>query len=719
MGREGLNGGVISPVKDGTATPTGGRLWWYRALSAGLAVGILLGGLELVLRWMGVGWPTSFLLRSEVGGRPVWVENPRFTWRYMPPELGRVPQPFALPVSRDTNLIRVLVLGESAAMGDPEPAYGYPRVLETLLAARLPGRRVEVVNVAMTAINSHVIRDIADDCAGLGADVWVVYMGNNEVTGPFGPGTIFGRQSPPNGWIRLVTGLKKTRTGQWMDQLGRRRMSAGDGPGGWGGLEMFLEQQVTDDDPRLDRVRTSFEENLRHIIGKGRESGAQVVVGTMAVNLRDCAPFASRSRAGLSEEASGQWERAFREGREAQDRGDAEAARMAYDRAMALDDGHAELVFRRARVGLGLGETNVAALFARARDLDTLRFRTDSRMNALIRGVVTNRETEGIWLADVERTFAVNTPGRTPGNEVFWEHVHFRLPGSYLLALATGVLVLESLPREVTAAARPDWISLDEVAQRLPVTSWSDFRIVEAVRSRLARPPFSTQANAVERDQRLQRELVSLARGVQPTAFNVQADVFRKAIEQRPEDWVLHDQFGRLHESFGDTAGAMSAWARVIELVPHHFSVRYQMGRMLASKDDTAAQAEPYLREAMKLRPQTAEVHVALGQALARQKRFDEADVEFREATRLRPDLLDAEVQWGIARVGAGDDAGAGGHFERALKLSTNSALSHLHLARLALKLGNTNAARARYQEVLRLAPNYREAREFLGVERE
>ncbi len=713
-GAWGLNGRVTSPVKDGTATPTGVRLWCYRALAAGLAVGVVLGGMELVLRLAGVGWPTAFLLRGEAGGKPVWTENARFTWRYMPPELGRVPQPMALPVSRETHRIRVLVLGESAAMGDPEPAYGYPRVLETMLEARLPGHRVEVVNVAMTAINSHVIRDIADDCAVLGADVWVVYMGNNEVTGPFGPGTIFGRQSPSTGWIRLVTGLKKTRTGQWLDRLGQR--GVGTGPGAWGGLEMFLEQQVSEDDPRLDRVRSSFEENLRHIIRRGRESGSQVVVGTVAVNLRDCAPFTSVRRSGLSTEASEQWETAFRAGREAQERGDGEAARAAYDRALALDDGHAELVFRRARVGLALGETNGAVLFSRARDLDTLRFRTDSRMNALIRGVATNRETDGVWLADVERTFAANTPGGTPGDEVFWEHVHFRLPGSYLLALATGSVVLESLPREMTAGARPDWISLNEVAQRLAVTSWSDFRIVEGVRSRLVRPPFSTQLNAVERDQRLQRELRSLARGVQPTAFNVQADAFRKVIEQRPDDWVLHDQFGRLHESFGDTVGAMVAWKRVIELVPHHFSVRYQMGRMLALKDETAAQAEGYLREAMKLRPATAEVHVALGQALARQKRFAEADAEFGTATRLRPDLLDAQVQWGIARVGAGDDAGAGGHFEQALKLSTNSALSHLHLARLALKQGNTNAARVRYREVLRLAPNYQEAREYLGV---
>jgi hypothetical protein len=49
---------------------------------------------------------------------------------------------------------------------------------------RFPGWLVEVINTAMTAINSHVIREIAKDCVRLGADFWVVYAGNNEVVGP-------------------------------------------------------------------------------------------------------------------------------------------------------------------------------------------------------------------------------------------------------------------------------------------------------------------------------------------------------------------------------------------------------------------------------------------------------------------------------------------------------------------------------------------------------
>ena len=47
----------------------------------------------------------------------------------------------------------------------------------------------------MTGINSHVILPLARDCEEARADVWVIYMGNNEVVGPFGAGTVFGSQT--------------------------------------------------------------------------------------------------------------------------------------------------------------------------------------------------------------------------------------------------------------------------------------------------------------------------------------------------------------------------------------------------------------------------------------------------------------------------------------------------------------------------------------------
>ena len=144
------------------------------------------------------------------------------------PEQARLPYPFSFSQTKPSDTIRIFALGESAAKGDPDPQFGISRMLQTMLTLRHPAVRFEVVNTAMTAINSHVILPIARDLTAAQGDVWVIYMGNNEVVGPFGAGTVFGPQSPPLPLIRSALALKATRTGELLDSiLQRARNSRG------------------------------------------------------------------------------------------------------------------------------------------------------------------------------------------------------------------------------------------------------------------------------------------------------------------------------------------------------------------------------------------------------------------------------------------------------------------------------------------------------------
>jgi hypothetical protein len=100
-----------------------------------------LGLLELLLRALGVGYPTGFFLETTQGGRRVCTDNAQFARRYFPPGLARSPQPVVFDARKAPGTLRVFVLGESAAMGDPEPSYGFPRLLELMLQDAFPGRR--------------------------------------------------------------------------------------------------------------------------------------------------------------------------------------------------------------------------------------------------------------------------------------------------------------------------------------------------------------------------------------------------------------------------------------------------------------------------------------------------------------------------------------------------------------------------------------------------
>ena len=144
------------------------------------------------------------------------IENSKFPWRFLPSNLARAPQPTSLMLQKPSGTTRVFVFGESAAEGDPEPAFGMSRILEVLLEGRFPGRDFEVVNVAVTALNSHAILPVSKECADLDGDFWVLYIGHNEVMGPFGAGTVFGEKTPPISDFRTSLWLKKFRFCQWI-----------------------------------------------------------------------------------------------------------------------------------------------------------------------------------------------------------------------------------------------------------------------------------------------------------------------------------------------------------------------------------------------------------------------------------------------------------------------------------------------------------------------
>jgi len=122
---------------------------------------LLLAAIEAGLRLAGYGFDPALFKKITIDGEPFYVNNETFSLRFFPPQLARGPGPIRMPAHKDANTYRIFILGESAAVGDPEPAYGAGRYLEALLGARYPGTHFEIINTGITAIDSHVILPIA------------------------------------------------------------------------------------------------------------------------------------------------------------------------------------------------------------------------------------------------------------------------------------------------------------------------------------------------------------------------------------------------------------------------------------------------------------------------------------------------------------------------------------------------------------------------------
>src|SRR5208337_2167661 len=289
---------------------------------------------------------------------------------------------------------RIFVLGESAAMGDPDPAYGFSRYLEVMLRERLPSMKFEVVNTGSVAINSHVLLPIAKGLANQRPDLFIIYSGNNEVVGPYGPGTALTSSGMSLPVIRTSIFFRSTRLGQFLTKVGTQKRE-------WGGMEMFLDKQVPSSSPLMQHVYENFATNLRDTIAVARASGARVIVATIATNLKDCAPFASLHRANLGQDSLRSWSALMQQGSDLENGRSYTEALKIYLAAAQIDDQYAELEFRIARCLWMLGDYRAAKEhFHRARDLDTLRFRADSKINDINRSVAS--PSSGAELVDAD-----------------------------------------------------------------------------------------------------------------------------------------------------------------------------------------------------------------------------------------------------------------------------------------------------------------------------
>jgi len=517
----------------------GWRFWAPRIATSIFIPALLLGIAEGALRLLGVGFLTDVTVPCTMRGRPASCYNLFFPAPFFPPGMIKTPQAYAIPAEKPRGTFRIFVLGESAAMGDPDPAYGFSRYLEMMLAERFPSMKFEVVNTGSVAINSHVLLPIAKGLANQQPDLFIIYSGNNEVVGPYGPGTALTSSSMTLPVIRSSIFLRSTRLGQLLTKLGTQKRE-------WGGMEMFLDKQVPVRSPLMQHAYSNFEANLRDTVTIARDSGARVIVATVATNLRDCAPFASLHREGLSQDALRSFTELVRRGSELESgRAYAEALKT-YESAAQIDDQYAELEFRIARSLWMLGDYPAAREhFLRARDLDTLRFRADSEINDINRAVASS---SGAELVDAEAVFAKESPNGIVGSELVYEHVHLTPEGNYLLARAIFQQIASKLPGGDAPSNVP---SQAECEQLLAFTSHDHLRITREMLQRLQKPPFTNQLNHSDQVLRLTIKASALDEGPDETVAE-----YQWAIRKKPDDRILHYNFGLFLFDYNRAAAA-------------------------------------------------------------------------------------------------------------------------------------------------------------------
>jgi tetratricopeptide (TPR) repeat protein len=724
------------------------RKWLFRIAALLLIPLLTLAVLEAALRLAGYGYTTSLFEKVRVQGRDYLLNNEDFSLRFFPPELSRVPAPLMIEPVKPADTCRIFIFGESAALGDPSPACAASRYLEVLLRERYPGVNFEVVNTGITAISSHVIVPIARECARYQGDLWIIYMGNNEMVGPFGAATVFSAKAPPWPLVRLELALQTTRVGQLLINLGRKLKISSATPDVWGGMQMFLRNQLAPDDPRKEVVYKNFQRNLQDILRAGRNAGAAIILNTVAVNLRDCPPFASLHSSRLAPPDREKCDRWCAEGREAGTSGDWKRAASDFAEAIALDPRLAEAQYREGQCLLRLNDAADAARhFQKACDSDALVFRADSRINGIIRK--TGWQLEGSDLALCDAAASLPEVGAIAGQETFYEHVHFNFDGNYRLGLLWAAQAERLLPENVRNKAQGGWASQEVCEARLGLTDWNRVDVFNEVRERMDKPPFNNQFYDDQRASELTARIDLMVRHRNATAATNARALYADAIARAPRDYLLHQNYGEFLELAGDFKQAALEWKHARELMPRNPFAFLTEGQMLEKQGEFSAARESF-RQALKVHPRYDKAWVELGKLAAAEGKLDEALEDYRQSAVFDPynpqtylyigkalsllkrsdeslqnfrralelDGADWEAHYALGgELGMhGRFAEAKTEFQKVVSLQPKFAMGHLNLGVALSKLNDPQGARREFAETLRLDPANKSARDFLAA---
>lgn len=397
-------------------------------LALGL-VAALFGAVEGVARLCGYGgYPVLMKTVGPVKGGTLVVTDPAGAASYFFANKGRAGSMFenALVMPKPANAVRVFLCGESAMKGFPQPmALSAGAFLQAMLGDCLPGRTVEVINLATTAVASFPVMAMLEDAIDYQPDLVIVYCGNNEFYGAYGVASLHsaGRSTVA---MRVQRAFRATGLAQVLEAWTAPSQGSNQTL-----MEHVMARSVipVDDPVRQDAAR-NLRTHLGGMIRLCRARGVPILVCTLATNERDLAPLGEDDTTHLSPEASEKLASQLVAARQSAAAPDALAAAMREALKAHPDSALAHYLLGRALHGMKQFD-EAATEFGEALDHDTMPWRPPQAVQQSIRDAA---KEEGAALCDVRAAFAAASPGGCIGDELMDDHVHPSLAGQVLMA---------------------------------------------------------------------------------------------------------------------------------------------------------------------------------------------------------------------------------------------------------------------------------------------
>jgi Flp pilus assembly protein TadD len=169
------------------------------------------------------------------------------------------------------------------------------------------------------------------------------------------------------------------------------------------------------------------------------------------------------------------------------------------------------------------------------------------------------------------------------------------------------------------------------------------------------------------------------------------------------------------HEQVGQWKSSETLFRHAIAVTKNNYVAHGLLGDAL-TREKRFDEAIEQLQEASRLNPNDAKLHYRLGTGLENKGQLDGAINQYRETIKLDPNCVDAYNKLGMAlgRKGLLDEAIQ--QFQAALKLAPGFNDLHYNLGNALARTGRLSGAAEQFQEALKLKPDDAGAHNNLGV---
>jgi tetratricopeptide (TPR) repeat protein len=381
------------------------------------------------------------------------------------------PQEF--PIQKPRGGFRVFCFGGSTVYGHPYLGdTAFPKWLELELAGADPTRSYQVINCGGISYASYRIAPLAKEVLQYQPDLIVLATGHNEF---LEDRTYTSLKSRSAAWSWLQAKVYSLRmvgiVRHWLIR-GEAAATIDAAPDSDTELGPTVNARLDNvsgyasyrrDPAWRQRVVAQYDESVRTIVANCQAAHVPILLVRLGSNLRDCPPFKSEHRAGLSPEQELDWQAAFDIA--TAEKVDLPRSLQFYQAAAEIDGEYALLSYRIARLLDRMGRIPEAlAYYEKARDDDICPLRI---MGPLEKSLARIAVEMGTPLVDAATLLAARSPDRIPGNDWYLDHVHPTIGGHQLIARALAAQLRDS-----------GWLARTAV--------WSDEKRVETYSRHLA-----------------------------------------------------------------------------------------------------------------------------------------------------------------------------------------------------------------------------------------